>query len=345
MQIGQFPQSRLRRMRYQAGIRDLVRETQLTSSQFIMPLFVRSGIGIKKPILSMPGQFQWSLDRLEEELAQLSALGIKNIILFGIPTEKDAKGTSALQEDGIIQQAIPLIKKLAPHLLIFSDLCFCEYTDHGHCGILNAQHYLDNDATLALLAKQAISHARAGVDVIAPSGMLDGMVHTIRSALDAAGFSHLPILSYAVKYASSFYGPFREAAEGAPHFGDRQSHQMDYRNAREALRECALDIAEGADMLMVKPAHTYLDIISRIKTAYPAYPLGAYHTSGEYAMIKAAAEKGWLNERDAVLEVLTAIHRAGADFILTYFAKDAALWLADDDQQPAANTLSAPQTK
>jgi porphobilinogen synthase len=323
---GIFPKTRLRRLRHSPQTRNLGRETQLNLDQLILPLFIIHGSGIKKPISSMPGHFQFSIDKLEEEISSIKNLGIKSILLFGIPEHKDALGSDAYNENGIMQRAIPHIKKLAPDLLVISDICFCEYTDHGHCGVIN-NRYLDNDATLPLLVKQAISHARAGADIIAPSGMIDGMVQAIRQGLDSAGFHHLPILSYSAKYSSSMYGPFREAAEGPPSFGDRHSHQMDYANSKEAIRECALDIAEGADMLMVKPAHTYLDVIFQVKQNFPELPLGAYHTSGEFAMIKAAAEKGWINEQTTAMEVLTSIRRAGADFIITYFTKDAALWL------------------
>lgn len=341
---GHFPKTRLRRLRQSAQTRNLARETFLNLDQLILPLFITHGKAIKKPITSMPGHFQFSLDNLEEELESIQNLGIKNIILFGIPEHKDALGSDSYSDQGIMQRAIPEIKRLDPNLLVISDICFCEYTDHGHCGILlnsNAGGFkkdpkninqppiaiLDNDKTLDLLVKQAISHARAGTDIIAPSGMIDGMVQALRQGLDMAGFQQLPILSYSTKYSSSMYGPFREAAQGAPSFGDRRSHQMDFANSREALRECALDVAEGADMLMVKPAHTYLDVIFQVKQNFPELPLGAYHTSGEFAMIKAAAEKGWINEQAAAMEVLTSIRRAGADFIITYFAKDAAKWL------------------
>ncbi len=328
--MGQFPQTRLRRLRYNPFVRHLVRETTLNSSDLIMPLFVRSGENIKNPIASMPGCFQFSVDQLEQEITEVTQAGIKTILLFGIPAHKDTVGSDAYNDQGIIQTAIKTIKQKFSDLLVITDVCCCEYTDHGHCGhiIKQGNHFeLDNDQTLALLAKQAVSHAKAGADIIAPSGMIDGMVQVIRKALDDAGYSTIPILSYSVKYASSMYSPFREAAEGAPQFGDRRTYQMDMANAAEALRECVLDIAEGADMLMVKPAHTYLDVIQRVKTQFPTLPLGAYHTSGEYALLKAAAEKGWLNERAAALEVLTAIKRAGADFIITYYAKEAARWL------------------
>ncbi|MBX3709111.1 MAG: porphobilinogen synthase [Gammaproteobacteria bacterium] len=327
---GQFPKTRLRRLRHNKNIRDLVKETCLDVSNLVLPLFIRHGSKVKKPIASMPGHFQISVDMLENEIQSISNLDIKNIILFGIPEHKDPLGQDAYSDNGIIQTAIPVIKKIAPHLTIVSDICFCEYTNHGHCGIITthqSQPDVDNDQTLTLLTKQAVSHAKAGADIIAPSGMIDGMVQAIRSGLDHVGFTHIPILSYSVKYASSMYGPFREAAEGAPQFGDRRTYQMNYTNINEAIRECALDLSEGADMLMVKPAHTYLDVIARVKNTYPELPLGAYHTSGEFAMIKAAAEKGWIDESNTVLEVLTAIRRAGADFIITYYAKEAAAWL------------------
>lgn len=329
---GSFPNIRMRRLRHTSRLRSLVRETQIDLNKIILPLFIHHGVGIKSPVASMPGHFQLSVDQLEEEITTLAELGIKNVLLFGIPAEKDALGTSAYAEDGIIQSAIPVIKKAAPAILVMADLCFCEYTDHGHCGVIHAADLgksgkVDNDKTLELLAKTAVSHAKAGVDVIAPSSNTDGMVQAVRQALDANHFQHLPILSYSVKYASALYGPFRQAAEGAPQFGDRSAYQMDCANQKEALRECALDVTEGADMLMVKPAHTYLDVIYRVKQTYPELPLCAYHTSGEYAMIKAAAEKGWIDERKGAMEVLTAIRRAGADFIITYFAKSIAGWL------------------
>lgn len=323
---GQFPKTRLRRLRHNPSVRHLVRETEIDVNKLILPLFIKHGTQVRNPIASMPGHFQLSLDQLPEEVKSIQALGIKGVILFGIPAQKDPLGTDSYSDTGIIQSAIPIIKKHAPDLLILSDICFCEYTDHGHCGVVTENETIDNDQTLELLAKQAVSHAKAGTDIIAPSANMDGMVQAIRSALDHAGFHHLPILSYSTKYASAMYGPFRIAAEGAPKFGDRSTYQMDFANGNEALRECALDIAEGADMLMVKPAHTYLDIISRVKTTYPGLPLCAYHTSGEFAMLKAAAEKGWIDEQKSAREVLTAIHRAGADFIITYYAKEIAGW-------------------
>ena len=327
-----FPKVRLRRLRHSTALRQLVREKDIDLNKLVLPLFIKHGTNIKNPISSMPGHFQLSLDQLEEEIRSIVALGITHVLLFGIPEHKDGAGSDSYSDNGIIQRAIPLIKKIAPLLLITTDVCFCEYTDHGHCGVVHEQVgselHVDNDKTLALLAKQAVSHAQAGADIIAPSGNMDGMVQAIRAGLDAAGFTHLPILSYAVKYASAMYGPFRQAAEGAPQFGDRRTYQMDYANVTEALRECALDVAEGADMLMVKPAHTYLDVICRVKQAHPALPLCAYHTSGEFAMIKAAAQNGWIDEEKSVFEVLTAIHRAGADFIITYYTKEIASWLA-----------------
>jgi porphobilinogen synthase len=325
-----FPYLRPRRLRHHPQVRNLVKETRLSLDNLILPLFIRHGQGHKIPINSMLGHHQFSVDKLAEEIKEVSDLGIKAVLLFGVPESKDPFGKDSYSEDGIIQQAIPVIKKAAPELLVISDICLCEYTDHGHCGVIrerDGDKTIDNDPTLELLAKQAVSHAQAGADVIAPSGMMDGMVQAIRHALDAADFAHLPILSYAVKYASNMYGPFREAAQGAPKFGDRRTYQMDYANATEALRESALDVSEGADMLMVKPAHTYLDIIYRIKQAYPEFSLGAYHTSGEFAMLKAAAQKGWIDERNGVMEILTAIRRAGADFIFTYYAKEVAAWL------------------
>lgn len=329
-----FLKTRLRRLRQSPSIRSLVSETKLDLNKLVLPLFIRHGSGIKNPIASMPGHYQISVDMLKDEVRAISELGIKNVILFGIPAEKDPLGKDSYSDNGIIQIAIPIIKKAVPGLLVMSDICFCEYTDHGHCGVITYQEpdyevSVDNDKTLELLAKQAISHAKAGTDIIAPSGSMDGVVAVLRKALDDAGYLNVPILNYSVKYASSFYGPFRLAAEGAPKFGDRRTYQMNYANSNEALRECALDIEEGVDMLMVKPAHTYLDVICRIKQTYPEIPLCAYHPSGEFAMLKAAAEKGWLDERKGALEVLTAIHRAGADFIITYYAKEVAEWLAE----------------
>jgi len=322
------PSQRPRRLRINQAMRDLVSETRLSVSDLIYPLFIRAGENIKKPIMSMSGQFQFSVDHLAQEIDEIVSLKIPAVLLFGIPAEKDACGSAAWQEYGVVQQAIRLIKSRAPNLLVIADLCFCEYTDHGHCGVIEKNRAgewdVNNDLTLELLVKQALSLAQAGVDIIAPSGMMDGVVKVLRENLDAQNYKNIAILSYSVKYASSFYGPFREAAEGAPQFGDRKTYQMDYRNASEALREAELDASEGADMLMVKPAGNYLDIIYRVKQAFPYLPLGAYQVSGEFAMIKAAAEKGWINEEQAMLESVTAIKRAGADFIITYFAKDLA---------------------
>lgn len=327
-----FPKTRMRRLRHTQRLRELVQETKLDVSRLVLPLFIRHGVNVKNPISSMPGHAQISVDLLAEELEDMRVLGIKNIILFGIPAAKDSIGSDSYSDEGIIQSAIHKIKSLTPELLIISDVCLCEYTDHGHCGVIVHHDHaneviVDNDKTLELLAKQAVSHVKAGADIVAPSANMDGMVQAIREALDAAGFLHTPILSYSAKYASSMYGPFRQAAEGAPKFGDRRTYQMDVANAEEAIRECGLDVLEGADMLMVKPAHTYLDVIYRVKQAYPALPLAAYHTSGEFALIKGAAEKGWIDERKGVLEVLTAIQRAGADLIITYFAKQVAEWV------------------
>jgi porphobilinogen synthase len=337
-----FPVSRPRRLRLNPALRAMVRETHLAAQDFIYPLFVRHGKNIQDEISSMPGQYQWSVDELPAQARTIASLGIPAVILFGIPQEKDPIGLENFSPHGIIQQAIRSIKDAVPELLVVSDVCLCEYTDHGHCGILNNGHgasfhlpegYVLNDPTLDILGQVAASHARAGADIIAPSGMIDGMVRSIRESLDGEGFEHTPILSYAVKYASAFYGPFREAAEGAPMFGDRKSHQMDPANAREALREAALDVLEGADMLMVKPALPYLDIIHRVREAFPELPTAAYQVSGEYAMLKAAALNGWVDERSTVLESLTSIKRAGATSIVTYYAKEAAEWLAESNLQ------------
>ncbi len=316
---------RMRRLRCHPRLRDLMQEVSLTVHDFVLPLFVIAGNNIKNPITSMPGHFQFSVDRLDEEIHSIVALGLPAVMLFGIPAYKDSSGTAAIKPEGVVQQALQRIKAIAPELLVMVDLCFCEYTDHGHCGVLRTDTYfgpvVDNDATLLLLSQQALSLVEAGADVIAPSGMLDGMVKVLRQSLDSHGYTHIPILSYAVKYASSFYGPFRDAAEGSPMQGDRQNHQMDYANLSQAFREVQLDIDEGADMLMVKPAMNYLDVISKIKAQYPVMPLAAYQVSGEYAMIKSAAERGWLDERSAMLESLISIKRAGANFIISYFSK------------------------
>jgi porphobilinogen synthase len=313
----------MRRLRKTPALRQLVQENTVTVSDLVLPLFIKAGNNIKNPIASMPGHFQLSLDQLPAEIASIQTLKIPAVMLFAIPAKKDAIGSAAWDDHGVIQEAVRLIKKTAPEILVITDVCFCEYTDHGHCGVWDAdKKCVDNDKTLELLAKQAISHAKAGADIIAPSGMMDNMVQAIRTGLDAANFQDIPILSYAVKYASCFYGPFREAAEGAPQFGDRKSYQMNPANANEALKEAELDVLEGADMLMVKPAQNYLDVIYRIKQAFPEMPLCAYQVSGEFAMIKAAAEKKWIDHDAAMLESLLCIKRAGADFIITYFAKE-----------------------
>ena len=326
---------RPRRLRATPALRAMVRETELNARDFIYPLFVRHGQG-RSEIRSMPGVYQLSVEEAVRESEAALKLGVNAVILFVIPKEKDPIGLENFAADGIVQQAIRAIKSEVPEMVIVTDVCLCEYTDHGHCGILNTGEYFQsslpegyvlNDPTLEVLAKVALSHADAGADIVAPSGMIDGMVGAIRAALDEAGYENLPILSYAVKYASSFYGPFREAAEGAPKFGDRKSHQMDPANVREALREGALDLEEGADMLMVKPALAYLDVIHTVKAAFPQLPLAAYNVSGEYAMVKAAAANGWIDEAKVTLETLTAMKRAGADLILTYHALDAAKWL------------------
>jgi porphobilinogen synthase len=326
-----FPTQRPRRLRSHPLIRSLVRETTLSVDDLIFPLFVRPGRDVKKEIASMPGNYQLSVDRLVDEVGASVELGVRAFVLFGIPTHKDATGSSALADDGIVQQALRALRAaFKDKVLLITDECFCEYTDHGHCGVLTdvgGRLDLDNDATLPLLADQCVSHARAGADVVAPSAMLDGMVRAIRGGLDAAGFPHLPILSYAAKYASAFYGPFRDAAESPPQFGDRTTYQMDPANGDEALREVELDLAEGADLIMVKPALAYLDIIRRVKERF-GVPVAAYNVSGEFAMVKAAAAKGWIDERRIALEILTGIKRAGADMILTYFAPDVARWLA-----------------
>lgn len=318
----EFPIYRPRRLRGKSQLRDMVRETTLGAKNLIYPLFVAPGKNKTQPVSSMPGVAQLSVDRAIAECQEVVSLGIPAVILFGLPTHKDALGTEAYADHGIVQQAIRAIKNKVPELLVITDVCLCEYTDHGHCGVIK-NHDVDNDSTLELLAKEALSHARAGADVIAPSDMMDGRVGKIRQALDQNGFEQIPIMAYAAKYASGFYGPFREAAESTPQFGDRRSYQMDPANADEALREVELDIREGADIVMVKPAMTYLDIIYRVKEKF-GYPVAAYNVSGEYSMIKAAGQNGWVDEPRIMMEVLFAIRRAGADMILTYFAKDAA---------------------
>lgn len=318
---------RTRRLRGSESLRSLVRETRLMPDDFVMPLFVTHGFGVRREIVSMPGQYQLSLDQLPRELEELTELGIPGVLLFGIPEEKDSLASGAFDPEGVIQQAARLIKVETPEMVVIGDVCACEYTDHGHCGILDGCE-VDNDRSVKLLVRIAVSQAEAGVDVIAPSDMMDGRVQAIRTALDDAGYVNLPILSYAVKYASAFYGPFREAAASMPAFGDRRSHQMDPANAREAMREIAIDLDEGADMVIVKPALAYLDVIRMARDAF-SVPIFAYNVSGEYAMIKAAAQLGWLDERRAALETLTSLKRAGADRIITYHAKDAVRWIRE----------------
>ncbi len=322
-----FPQYRPRRLRRNENLRRMVRETFLRIDDLIYPMFVQPGKAIKEPISSMPDNYRFSIDELVKEIKDIYKLGIPAIILFGIPEKKDELGTEAYAKDGIIQRAIKAIKDSVPEIIVITDVCLCEYTSHGHCGVIK-NNEVDNDATLELLAKEAVSHAEAGADMVAPSDMMDGRVKAIREALDRSGFSHIPIMSYAVKYASAFYGPFREAAESAPQFGDRRSYQMDPPNAREALREAELDVVEGADIIMVKPALPYLDIIYRVRQAINR-PIAAYNVSGEFSMLKAAIANGWLEEKRVILEALTSIKRAGADLILTYFAKEIASWLSE----------------
>ena len=322
-----FPIYRPRRLRANENLRRLVRETALSVNDLIYPMFVVHGRDTATEISAMPGCYQYSVDRLVTAAKELAALGIPGTILFGIPALKDPLGTEAYADDGIIQLAVRAIKDTVPDLLVMTDVCLCEYTDHGHCGVIEDSE-VQNDPTLELLIKESLSHARAGADVIAPSDMMDGRVGAIREALDENGYENIPIMAYSAKYASAFYGPFREAAESAPQFGDRRSYQMDPANAEEALREVALDIQEGADILMVKPALSYLDVIHRVKTEFQV-PVAAYNVSGEYAMVKAAAQNGWIDEERVALELLTSIKRAGADMILTYFAKSVVEWLND----------------
>ncbi|NLU49135.1 MAG: porphobilinogen synthase [Syntrophomonadaceae bacterium] len=318
-----FPVQRMRRLRRNETIRRMVRETTVTVNDLIYPLFVIYGREKRLPVNSMPGVFQISCDILREELREIHSLGIPGVLLFGIPEHKDALATAAYDDKGVVQEATRIIKDSFPDLLVITDVCLCEYMDHGHCGIVDKDGEINNDATLELLAREALSHARAGADIVAPSDMMDGRIGYIRQVLDENGFAGTAIMSYAAKYASGFYGPFREAAESAPQFGDRRSYQMDPANGREALREVELDIAEGADIVMVKPALAYLDIITRVRERYD-HPLAAYNVSGEYSMLKAAAANGWLDEERVMLEILTGIKRAGADIIITYSAKDAA---------------------
>jgi porphobilinogen synthase len=320
-----FPTHRPRRLRRTEALRGLVRETRLTTAGLLYPMFVCPGSKVRQEVSSMPNVFQQSADQIVEECREVADLGIPGIILFGLPESKDPRGTSSTSPQGVVQRAIEAIRKANLKLIVITDVCLCEYTDHGHCGVL-VQGEVANDPTLEILAEQALSHARAGADIVAPSDMMDGRVAAIREKLDEHKFQNIPILSYAAKYCSAFYGPFREAADSTPQFGDRRSYQMDPANAREALREVALDLEEGADMVMVKPALPYLDIIRRIRDAFDV-PVAAYNVSGEYALVKAAAQKGWVDEQRVAVEILTAIQRAGADIILTYHAKDVARWL------------------
>jgi porphobilinogen synthase len=315
------PGVRPRRLRGSDALRALVRETGVTRDDLVMPVFVVPGSGVRREIASMPGIYHHSVDELDREAEALLEAGVRRVILFGIPPEKDAAGSDSFSDDGIIQRALRHLRARYPGLYLITDVCLCEYTDHGHCGLV-ADGDVDNDETLVLLQRQAVSHARAGAHMVAPSGMMDGVVKALRTALDAGGFAGLPIMSYSVKYASAFYGPFREAAGSAPQYGDRRTYQMDPANAREGLREAALDLAEGADILMVKPALAYLDVLRRLRERFDV-PLAAFNVSGEYSMVKAAAARGWVDEEAVMMEVLTSIKRAGADIILTYFARDA----------------------
>ncbi|MFO8009648.1 MAG: porphobilinogen synthase [Dehalococcoidia bacterium] len=326
--MADFPRKRLRRLRRNGNLRRLVREHRLSVDNLVYPLFVTYGSGIRNEINSMPGIFQRSVDRLEEEVSEVAELGIPAVLLFGIPEEKDEYGSSGYETDGVIQRAIKSIKQTRPDLLVMTDVCLCEYTSHGHCGVVSGGE-VDNDNTLELLSKMAVSHAEAGADVIAPSDMMDGRVGAIRRELDRSGHETVSILAYSAKYASAFYGPFREAAESVPQFGDRRSYQMDPPNIREAMREIEADIDEGADMVMVKPALAYLDVIGKARDTFNL-PLAAYNVSGEYSLVKAAAAQGWIDERPVVMEILTSIKRAGADFIITYHARDVARWLAGE---------------
>ena len=318
-----FPQVRLRRMRRSATLRSMVRETVLTPSDFVYPLFVTHGQGVRTPILPMPGQFQVSIDNLLNEAAEAQSLGVPAVLLFGVPSDKDDMGTEAYDDHGIIQEATRAIKQAMPEMVVVTDVCLCEYTDHGHCGVLTHDGVVDNDSTLELLARTAVSQARAGADIVAPSAMMDGQIAALRAGLDDAGMPEVPVMAYASKFTSAFYGPFRIAAESTPKSGDRKAYQMDGANGREALRELEQDALEGADVLMVKPALAYLDILSQARARFE-HPIAAYNVSGEYSMLKAAAAAGWVDEDAAMLEMLTSIKRAGADIIITYFAKDAA---------------------
>ncbi len=322
-----FPDLRMRRLRGQPSIRNMARETRLSPAEFVYPMFVAHGEGLRKPIEPMPGCYQVSIDQLTEEVGEVADLGIPAVLLFGLPAEKDPLGTEGYDPEGIIQEAIRAIKKNTPDMMVITDVCMCEYTDHGHCGVIE-NGWVDNDKTLELLARTAVSHAQAGADMVAPSAMMDGQVWAIRQALNGQGYTDLPIMGYAAKYASAFYGPFRVAADSTPQFGDRRSYQMDPANARMAMREIESDIAEGADIVMVKPAMAYLDVIRRAKDRFD-YPLAAYNVSGEYSMVKAASRQGWVDERMVTTEILTGIKRAGADIILSYHAKEMAQWLSE----------------
>ena len=328
MEYGKFPAYRPRRMRANETVRQFIRETELSSKDFIYPLFVKPGEGHRDEIPSMPGVYQVSLDMLMSEINELLELGVTSVLLFGLPASKDEVGSSAWDEHGVVQEAIRIIRAQAPGMFVITDVCMCEYTDHGHCGKLDADGYVNNDATLELLCNEAVSHAKAGAQMVAPSDMMDGRIGAIRKALDQAGFQNVPIMSYSTKYASGFYGPFRDAADSVPSFGDRRAYQMDPANAAEGVRESMYDIAEGADMVMVKPALPYLDVLYRVKSE-TGFPTVAYNVSGEYSMVKAAAANGWIDEKRVVLELLTSIKRAGADMIITYHAKEAARWLAE----------------
>lgn len=324
----QYPEYRMRRLRTSKAMRSLVQETELNAGDFIYPLYVKHGTQLKEPISSMPGCYRLSIDMLEQEVKELMSLGVRSVILFGLPDHKDAVGSESYDPEGAVQQAIREIHRVDPEMIVVTDVCMCEYTDHGHCGVLDKEGAVINDATLKLLCKEAISHCEAGADIIAPSDMMDGRIASLRSALDDEGFENIPIMSYSAKFCSGFYGPFREAADSAPQHGDRKGYQMDPANALEALREVELDIQENADFVMVKPALSYLDIIWRVKERFE-FPTVCYNVSGEYAMVKAAAEKGWIDEKRIVLEELLSMKRAGADLIITYHAKDAARWLAE----------------
>ncbi|WP_274649937.1 porphobilinogen synthase [Paenibacillus humicola] len=326
-----FPLNRHRRLRRTPALRSMVRETQLTANDFIYPIFVTHGSGVKEEIPSMPGVYHFSIDTLKEEIDRVVAAGVPSVLLFGVPEHKDAEGTSAYESNGIVQEAVRAVKGWAPQLVVVADTCLCQFTDTGHCGVVHVHETtgeaeIDNDASLALLVKTAVSQAQAGADIIAPSNMMDGFVSAIRSGLDEAGFEMVPILSYSVKYASAYYGPFRDAAHSAPQFGDRKTYQMDPANVREALREAESDVLEGADMLMVKPALAYLDVVRLLKESFDL-PVVTYNVSAEYSMVKAAAASGWIDEKAIVMETLTGMKRAGADLIITYHALDAARWL------------------